>query len=140
MYLHYVLDASFEREVKPRLRGAAHQIRFADDAVLCFQCREDAEKVMEVLPERFAKYGSALPPEGPGWWALGGPGGTGAAAREETSHVRFPSLHAHMRTQPQREVRGPRADDVEASPTGLMAIANGARRAEAGLWMNNRRP
>ena len=29
---------------KPRLREA-HEIRFADDAVLCFQYKEDAEKV-----------------------------------------------------------------------------------------------
>ena len=33
IYLHYVLDESFENEVKPRLRGAAHEIRFADDCV-----------------------------------------------------------------------------------------------------------
>jgi retron-type reverse transcriptase len=31
IYLHYVLDEWFEREVKPRLKGAAHEIRFADD-------------------------------------------------------------------------------------------------------------
>src|ERR1700719_2341711 len=63
IYLHYVLDEWFENEVKPRLQGAAHEIRFADDAVLCFQYREDAEKVMEVLPKRFAKYGLTLHPE-----------------------------------------------------------------------------
>jgi RNA-directed DNA polymerase len=63
VYLHHVLDEWFEHEVKPRLRGAAHEIRFADDAVLCFQYKEDAEKVMEVLPKRFAKYGLTLHPE-----------------------------------------------------------------------------
>jgi group II intron reverse transcriptase/maturase len=63
IYLHYVLDEWFENEVKPRLRGEAHEIRFADDAVLCFQHKEDAEKVMEVLPKRFAKYGLTLHPE-----------------------------------------------------------------------------
>jgi RNA-directed DNA polymerase len=63
IYLHYVLDEWFEHDVKPRLKGAAHEIRFADDAVLCFQYREDAEKVMEVLPKRFAKYGLTLHPE-----------------------------------------------------------------------------
>src|SRR3989441_13209929 len=56
IYLHHVLDAWFENEVKPRLRGAAHEIRFADDAVLCFQYKKDAQRVMEVLPKRFAKY------------------------------------------------------------------------------------
>ena len=55
-----MLDEWFENEVKPRLSGEAHEIRFADDAVLCFQRKEDAEKVMEVLPKRFAKYGLTL--------------------------------------------------------------------------------
>jgi RNA-directed DNA polymerase len=63
VYLHYVLDEWFEQVVKPRLRGEAHEIRFADDAVICFQYREDAEKVMDVLPKRFAKYGLTLHPE-----------------------------------------------------------------------------
>jgi len=63
IYLHYVLDEWFEHAVKSRLKGEAHEIRFADDAVLCFQYREDADKVMEVLPKRFAKYGLTLHPE-----------------------------------------------------------------------------
>src|SRR6202047_4881093 len=63
VYLHYVLDEWFEQVVKPRLRGEAHEIRFADDAVLCFQYREDAEKVLSVLTKRFAKYGLTLHPE-----------------------------------------------------------------------------
>ena len=63
IYLHYVLDEWFEEVVKPRLRGEAHEIRFADDAILCFHYREDAEKVKNVLPKRFAKYGLTLHPE-----------------------------------------------------------------------------
>jgi RNA-directed DNA polymerase len=43
VYLHHVLDKWFEQVVKPGLRGEAHEIRFADDAVICFQYREDAE-------------------------------------------------------------------------------------------------
>ena len=58
-----LLDEWFEREVKPRLKGVAHEIRFADDAVLCFQYREDAEKVLGVLPKRFARFGLTLHPE-----------------------------------------------------------------------------
>jgi len=63
VYLHVVLDEWFEREVKPRLRGKAFEIRYADDAVICFQYREDAEKVLQVLPKRFARYGLTLHPE-----------------------------------------------------------------------------
>jgi group II intron reverse transcriptase/maturase len=63
IYLHYVLDEWFETVVKPRLAGEAYEIRFADDFILCFQYWEDAEKVLDVLKKRFAKYGLTLHPE-----------------------------------------------------------------------------
>ena len=63
IYLHFVLDEWFEREVKPRLRGKAFEIRYADDAVICFQYREDAEKVLQVLAKRFERFGLTLHPE-----------------------------------------------------------------------------
>jgi len=63
VYLHYVLDVWFEREVKPRLEGHAFLIRYADDFVMGFACEKDARRVLEVLPKRFAKYGLTLHPE-----------------------------------------------------------------------------
>jgi group II intron reverse transcriptase/maturase len=63
IYLHYVLDEWFEKEVKPRLKGEAYEIRYADDFILCFQFREDAERVLDVLTKRFAKYGLTLHPD-----------------------------------------------------------------------------
>jgi group II intron reverse transcriptase/maturase len=63
IYLHYVLDEWFAHEVKPRLRGQAAEIRYADDFILCFQYREDAERVLRVLSQRFAKFGLTLHPE-----------------------------------------------------------------------------
>ena len=63
VFLHEVLDAWFERDVRPRLRGRAHLFRYADDAVMLFQKEEDARRVLEVLPKRFGKYGLTLHPE-----------------------------------------------------------------------------
>src|SRR5881296_1640327 len=63
IYLHYVLDQWFEEVVKPRLRGEAYEISYADDFILCFQYQEDAERVLAVLNKRFAKYGLTLHPE-----------------------------------------------------------------------------
>ncbi len=63
IYLHYVLDEWFEEVVKPRLKGEAYEIRYADDFILCFQYREEAEKVKEVLEKRFARYRLKLHPE-----------------------------------------------------------------------------
>jgi RNA-directed DNA polymerase len=63
IYLHEVLDVWFEEEVKPRLRGKAFIVRFADDAVMGFATEQDARRVMEVLPKRFARFGLTLHPE-----------------------------------------------------------------------------
>lgn len=63
IYLHVVLDTWFEAEVKPRLRGRAKLVRFADDFVIAFEREDDARRVYDVLPKRFEKYGLALHPE-----------------------------------------------------------------------------
>ena len=63
IYLHYVLDVWFEQEVKPRLKGHAFLIRYADDFIMGFVHEEDARRVWEVLPKRFAKYGLMLHPD-----------------------------------------------------------------------------
>lgn len=63
IYLHEVLDVWFEREVRPRLKGQAFLIRYADDGVLGFSEEGDAKRVLEVLSKRFAKYGLTLHPE-----------------------------------------------------------------------------
>lgn len=63
IYLHEVLDLWFERDVKPRMRGQAGMVRYADDAVLVFERESDARRVMAVLPKRFAKFGLKLHPE-----------------------------------------------------------------------------
>ncbi|HPV78062.1 MAG TPA: group II intron reverse transcriptase/maturase, partial [Gemmatimonadaceae bacterium] len=62
VYLHYVLDLWFEREVKPRLRGEAHLVRYADDFVMTFETKDDAERVMEVLGKRMGRFGLTLHP------------------------------------------------------------------------------
>lgn len=63
IYLHHVLDRWLEDEVKPRLKGKAFLVRYMDDAVICFQNEEDAQKVLQVLDKRFSNYGLTLHPE-----------------------------------------------------------------------------
>jgi RNA-directed DNA polymerase len=63
IYMHEVLDCWFEDIVQPRLKGPSLLTRFADDFVLVFHSEEDARRVMEVLPQRFGKYGLRLHPE-----------------------------------------------------------------------------
>ena len=63
IYLHEVLDEWWVRDVKPRLRGEAFLIRYADDFVVCFEHEDDAKKVQAVLSQRFEKYGLSLHPD-----------------------------------------------------------------------------
>ena len=63
VYLHYALDEWFEEEVKPRLKGTATVIRYADDFIICFEHRSDAERVKVVLGKRLARYKLRLHPE-----------------------------------------------------------------------------
>ena len=98
VYLHYVLDVWFEQEVKPRLRGRAFLIRYADDFVMGFACEEDARKVLEVLPKRFGKYGLTLHPDKTGlvpfvtaWVQV-----TWASRNGEAGVVRLSGFHASL--------------------------------------------
>jgi RNA-directed DNA polymerase len=63
IYLHEVLDVWFEQGVRPRMRGRVRLIRYADDFVICFEREDDARRIAEVLPKRFAKYGLTLHPD-----------------------------------------------------------------------------
>jgi group II intron reverse transcriptase/maturase len=63
IYLHEVLDEWFVRDVQPRLSGRATLVRYADDFVVVFEQKVDAERVLDVLPKRFGKYGLTLHPD-----------------------------------------------------------------------------
>jgi group II intron reverse transcriptase/maturase len=62
-YLHYALDRWFAEEVKPRLKGKAVLVRYADDGVLGFERQDDAQRVMAVLGKRLERFGLTLHPE-----------------------------------------------------------------------------
>ena len=63
IYLHYALDLWFEKIVKPRMEGRAMLIRYADDFVVAFQYRHEAEAFYRVLPKRLNKFGLSAAPE-----------------------------------------------------------------------------
>jgi len=63
VYLHYALDRWFERKVKPRLRGQATLVRYADDFVIGFEYKDDAQRVMDALGKRLGYFGLTLHPD-----------------------------------------------------------------------------
>jgi RNA-directed DNA polymerase len=62
VFLHHVLDAWFEGEVRPRMQGRCFLLRFADDFVIGCELEADARKIMAVLPKRFARFGLTIHP------------------------------------------------------------------------------
>ena len=57
VYLHYVLDLFFEKYIKPKLKGEAYLVRYADDFIIMFQYEEEAKEVYKLLIARLAKFG-----------------------------------------------------------------------------------
>jgi group II intron reverse transcriptase/maturase len=63
IYLHEVLDSWFVETVQPLMKGKTFMVRYADDAIIGCEKKEDADRIMKVLALRFAKYGLTIHPE-----------------------------------------------------------------------------
>lgn len=63
IYLHEVFDRWFEEVVRERMVGRVFVVRYADDLVIGFTHRRDAERIYRVIFQRFEKYGLKLHPE-----------------------------------------------------------------------------
>ena len=84
IYLHEVLDQWFTEVMQRHLRGRAFLVRFADDAVMVFTDRHDAERVLNALSKRFAKYGLTVHEEKTEMLRFEPPEGERAGARRES--------------------------------------------------------
>ena len=63
IYLHYVFDLWVQRWRQKQARGDVIVVRFADDFVVGFEHRVEAERFLTELRERFARFGLELHPE-----------------------------------------------------------------------------
>lgn len=57
IYLHYVLDRWFEKEIKLQSKGHMELIRYCDDFVVCCESETDAKQFLKSLKQRLAKFG-----------------------------------------------------------------------------------
>jgi len=62
IYLHYALDLWFEKIYRKSCIGFARLIRYADDFVVCYQHKQDAERFREELGKRLGKFGLEVEP------------------------------------------------------------------------------
>ena len=63
IYMHYVLVWWFKERVQPACRGYSGLVVYADDFVVCFQYRDDAEQFYRQLGDRMERFGLTLEKE-----------------------------------------------------------------------------
>ena len=63
VYLHYVFDLWVEKWRKTNAHGDVIAVRYADDFVMGFQHKDEAEAFLKSLEERFGRFGLALHPD-----------------------------------------------------------------------------
>jgi RNA-directed DNA polymerase len=113
IFLHYVLDEWFEKVVRPRLKGAAFVIRYADDFVIGVAREDDARRIMDVLPKRMSKYGLTVHPE-------------------KTRMVRFQPPQADDSETEERDLPEPRTFD-------FLGFTHYWGRSQRGVWVVKRK-
>jgi group II intron reverse transcriptase/maturase len=62
IYMHYALALWYEVKFKTTCRGESGLVIYADDFVATFQYKEDADKFLEAVKDRFATFGLELEP------------------------------------------------------------------------------
>lgn len=62
IYLHYALDLWFEKVFRKSCTGYTRLIRYADDFVVCFRYKTDAQRFREELVERLGKFSLEVEP------------------------------------------------------------------------------
>jgi group II intron reverse transcriptase/maturase len=62
IYLHYALDLWFEKVYRKKCTGYARMLRYADDFVVCFQYKMDAERFGREVRMRLGKFGLEVEP------------------------------------------------------------------------------
>ena len=146
VYLHYVFDLWVQAWRQKHASGDVIVVRFADDIVLGFQVKSDAERFWAELTERFRKFHLELHPEktrllefGP--YAAEQPE---EARTREAGDVQLPRLHAYLREEEeQRTLHGARQTIRKRLQAKLSAVKAELRRRmhdpipAVGTWLRS---
>ena len=125
VFLHEVVDMWFEHTVKPRLKGRARLVRYADDMVMVFATEDDARRVLAVLP------GASAPDQRR---AMKRPAHRhGLDAGSVQAHARSGAARSRaLRARAQIEKRGTRRDGHRVPRNVIEDPAGGVQPAEGG--------
>ena len=116
IYLHYVFDHWVNEWRRKWAQGDVVVVRYADDIILGFQHRTEADRFLENLRERLGKFGLELHPDKTRRIEFGQICRTKPETQRgrEAGNVRLPGLHAHQREERIRAIHGEAQDDPQA--------------------------
>ena len=116
IYLHYVLDRWVRQWRKRHAHGDVVIVRFADDFVVGFEHKSDAERFLADLRERFTKFGLELHPDKTRLIEFGRNAARVLRRRgqREARDIRFLGVHALLREDQERAVLAEAKDNLEA--------------------------
>jgi RNA-directed DNA polymerase len=119
IYLHHVFDLWIQWWRKTRAQGDVIVVRYADDFIVGFQHRHEAERCLGELRERFAKFNLELHPDKTRLIEFGRFADENRRGRGDgkPGDIRLSGIHAHVREDQEREVSGdpPHGGEEDAS-------------------------
>jgi len=106
VYLHYVFDLWIEAWRQKVATGDVIVVRYADDLVVGFENRMEAERFLKAFRERLAKFGLELHPEKTRLIEFGRVRcpRSGEAWSGEAGDLHVPGLYASLREAPEQRV------------------------------------
>lgn len=140
VYLHYVLDLWFDRRFRPTCRGEASMVRYADDFVVCFEHRDEAERFATAVAERFAAFGLELVPEKTRLIEFGTSRGVqGPGPKSEASTFEFLGFTHYMRQQGRRGLRTARKPSKKSRTRFLGEVKQWLRKQmHRPIWLHRK--
>jgi group II intron reverse transcriptase/maturase len=125
VYLHYVFDLWLEAWRQKVAAGDVVAIRYADDLVVGFEHRTDAERFLKEFQERLAKFGLEIHPEKTRLIEFG------RFAQANAGNLHVSGFHALLRRELERLFRGPAQKRGQADEGEASAVKTGATPEDA---------
>jgi RNA-directed DNA polymerase len=145
IYLHYVFDLWVQAWRKKRAHGDVIVVRYADDIVVGFEFKDEAERFWAELKERMEKFQLELHPDKTRLFEFGRHAAANRkrARSGQAGDLRFPRLQAHLREDEEGTVSGASADGSQAHAGEVAAVKIELRRRmhdpvpEVGKWLKS---
>ena len=140
IYLHYVFDLWVQQWRKKQAQGDVIVVRYADDFIVGFQHRHEAERFLADLRERLAKIWVGTPsgqdPADRVWPVCEGK--PKPARRRKAGDLQLPGVHPYLRADPEGKVYGPSQDDAQEAAGEAERSVSGTRSDACMIRFQNR--